>query len=115
MKIKTRAIETVEEGTIIKQVAGQLNIPETTVKNILDSEFEITRRAINSGKKIIKKNYLTFVPRLKKARDMVSPVTKKTYHVEEKRDVTVHIGAGFKAFICNKKMPEKICRFVKNA
>ena len=68
------------------------------------------------GYKVIKKNYLTIEGRkMEGKKAWKSPLTGKIYDIPAKTRILVRVGDGFKRYIENKKMPDKLCRFVDSA
>ena len=65
------------------------------------------------GYKVVKKNYLTIEGRkMEGKKAWKSPLTGKIYDIPAKTRILVRVGDGFKRYIENKKMPDKLCRFV---
>ena len=80
---------------------------------IIEEEQKLTMQYVKMGYKVIKKNYLTIESKdvaAKKA--WVSPLNGKTYDIEPTVRVLVRVGAGFKQYVADRKMPDKLCRFV---
>jgi hypothetical protein len=77
---------------------------------------EMAMEYVKMGYKVIKKNYLTIEGRRFEAKKgWKSPLDGKTYDIPAKTRILVRVGDGFKNFIENKKMPEKLCRFVNSS
>jgi hypothetical protein len=71
---------------------------------------------VKRGYRVVKKNYLTITPKAKKSFTISSPLTNKTYMLPDSVNVRVKVGMGFKNYVSNKgaKMPNRLCRFVKD-
>ena len=110
---KKLAVKTIDQMTIARLIAGQLNLKLSDVISVIESEQKLTMEYVRMGYKVIKKNYLTIEGRFNEGKKgWVSPLNGKTYSIPAKTRVLVRVGVGFKHFVENKKMPEKLCRFV---
>ena len=82
-------------------------------KNKHEEKKTLTMEYVKMGYKVIKKNYITIEGRKYGAKvGWKSPLDGKTYDLPAKTRILVRVGDGFKRYIENKKMPEKLCRFV---
>ena len=80
--------------------------------DILDAEGPDKVLDIPMGK-VIKKNYLTIEgKKVEGKKDWISPLTGKKYTIDPSVRVYVRVGRGFKQYIAEKKMPDRLCRFV---
>ena len=110
---KKLAVKTIDQMTIARLIAQRLNVKLSDAISVIEAEQKLTMEYVKMGYKVIKKNYLTIEGRLGEAKkNWVSPLNGKTYTLPAKTRVLVRVGVGFKNFIDNKKMPEKLCRFV---
>ena len=111
---KKPVAKSVDQLTIAKLVAARTGMTLSEVQDIIELEQKLTMEYVRNGFKVIKKNYLTLIPRKQKARVLRCPINGEDYDLKEKKSVSVRVGEGFKAFIsgAKAKMPEKICRFV---
>ena len=71
---------------------------------------------VKRGYRVVKKNYLTISSKSKKSYTVNSPLTNKTYVVPDKVSIRIKVVMGFKNYVSNKgaKMPNRLCRFVKD-
>lgn len=107
---------TVDQMTFARYIAQKYNFKISDVITIIESEQKMTMEYVKMGYKVIKKNYITIESRKYEGKkNWVSPLNGKTYTLPPSTRVLVRIGAGFKKYIENKKMPDKICRFVENS
>lgn len=106
--------KTVDQLTVAKMIAEKFDINLTSVIAIIEEEQKITMEFVRSGYKVIKKNYVTFTPIMKKGYKMKSSLDGKEYVVPKRTIVKPTIGLGFKTYVSNNtsKMPDRICRFV---
>lgn len=97
----------------MRLISQRLNLKLTDVIGIIEEEQKLTMEYVKMGYKVIKKNYLTIEGRFFEGKkSWTSPLNGKTYSLPAKTRVLVRVGVGFKHFIENKKIPEKLCRFV---
>lgn len=108
--------KSVDQMTIAKVVATRLGMAPTQVMEVIEMEQKTTMSYVKRGYRVVKKNYLTITPKTKKSLTLVSPLNNKTYLVPEKLGIKVTVGMGFKNYVSNKgaKMPNRLCRFVKD-
>jgi hypothetical protein len=111
-----RKIKSVDQLTIAKVVATRMGMAPNQVVEVIETEQKTTMSYVKRGYRVVKKNYLTITPRTKKSYSITSPLNQKAYLVPEKASVRVKVGMGFKNYVSNKgaKMPNKLCRFVKD-
>lgn len=113
--LKKKSIKTVDQMTIAKMIATSTGLTIAEVTEVIELEQKLTMNFIKRGRKVIKKNYLTLTPIVVKGRILKCPINGKEYELEPRKGVTVRVGRGFKSYISdNKKMPDKLCRFVDN-
>jgi hypothetical protein len=86
------------------------------VIEVIEMEQKTTMSYVKRGYRVVKKNYITITPKHKKSFTLTSPLNQKTYLMPEKISVRVKVGMGFKNYVSNKgaKMPNRLCRFVKD-
>ena len=102
-----------DQLSIARQIALKFNYKLAEVISIIEEEQKLTMEYAKMGYKVIKKNYLTIEGRLVKAKKAwKSPLDGKVYDIPARNRILVRVGDGFKNYMENKKMPEKICRFV---
>lgn len=110
---KSAEVKTIDQMSTARQIAQKFGLRLTDVMSVIEEEQKLTMEYVRMGYKVIKKNYLTIEGRKvagKKA--WKSPLDGKIYTIEPSVRVVVRVGVGFKNFITDKKMPEKLCRFV---
>ena len=108
--------KTISQKEIATEIATELNQSVELVSKIIDSEQRKTMAYCKQGIKVIKKNYLTLTPILKEGKTMHSALTNKDYVIEDRINIKVSVGEGFKSFVNkNKQMKDKLCRFVDNS
>ena len=113
---KRLTVKTIDQMTFARLISQRLDLKLTDVINVIEEEQKMTMEYVKMGYKVIKKNYLTIEGRFFEGKkNWTSPLNGKTYSLPAKTRVLVRVGVGFKHFIENKKMPEKLCRFVASA
>ena len=79
------------------------------VVSIIEEEQKLTMEYARMGYKVIKKNYLTIESKRYEGKEnWVSPLDGKKYNLEPKTRVLVRVGIGFKRYITDKQMPDKL-------
>jgi hypothetical protein len=111
-----RRIKSVDQLTLAKIVATRMGMAPTQVVEVIEMEQKTTMSYVKRGYRVVKKNYITITPKVKKSFTLTSPITNRSYLVPEKVSVRAKIGMGFKNYVSNKgaKMPNRLCRFVKD-
>ena len=113
--IKARA-RTIDQMSIARLIAQKYNMKLSDVIAIIEEEQKFTMEYARMGYKVIKKNYLTIESKHYEGKEnWVSPLNGKKYNLEPKTRVLVRVGIGFKRYITDKQMPDKLCRFVGSA
>lgn len=108
-----KSSKTIDQMSIARLIAQKFEFKITDVLTIIEEEQKLTMEYAKMGYKVIKKNYLTIESRSYEGKkDWKSPLTGKTYNLEPKTRILVRVGAGFKQYVDDKQMPEKLCRFV---
>ena len=108
--------KTISQKEIAREIANEINQSVELVSKIIDSEQRKTMSYCKQGIKVIKKNYLTLTPVLKEGKTMHSALTNKDYVIEDRINIKVSVGEGFKSFVNkNRQMKDKLCRFVDNS
>ncbi len=103
----------IDQMSIAKKVAGRLGLKLTDVMLVIEEEQKLTMEYVKMGCKVIKKNYLTIEgKKVEGKKDWISPLTGKKYTIDPSVRVYVRVGRGFKQYIAEKKMPDRLCRFV---
>ena len=106
-------VRTIDQMSAARQIAQKLGLRLTDVMSVIEEEQKLTMEYVKMGFKVVKKNYLTIEgKKVTGKKDWKSPLNGKVYTLEPSVRVVVRVGAGFKNFITDKKMPEKLCRFV---
>lgn len=106
-------VRTIDQMSTARQIAQKLGLRLTDVMSVIEEEQKMTMEYVKMGFKVVKKNYLTIEgKKVAGKKDWKSPLNGKIYTLEPSVRVVVRVGAGFKNFITDKKMPEKLCRFV---
>lgn len=113
-KVKEVKVRSVDQLTIAKLVATRTGMTLADVQDVIELEQKLTMEYVKNGFKVIKKNYLTLIPRVIKGRVFNCPINGEEYKLETKQSVSIRVGEGFKSFISGtkKSMPERMCRFV---
>lgn len=116
VKEKKQKMRSIDQMTIARLVSNRTGLSITEVQEVIELEQKYTMDYIKRNCKVIKKNYLTLTPTIIKGKLFKSPLNGVEYELPARRGVTVRVGTGFKAYISDnsKKMPDKICRFVKS-
>jgi hypothetical protein len=111
-----KRIKSVDQLTIAKVVATRMGMAPNQVIEVIETEQKTTMSYVKRGYRVVKKNYLTITPKVKKSYSLTSPLNQQAYLVPEKVSVRVKVGMGFKNYVSNKgaKMPNRMCRFVKD-
>ena len=106
-------VRTIDQMSIARQISEKLGYKISDILAVVEEEQKLTMEYAKMGYKVIKKNYLTIEGRRFEAKKgWKSPLDGKTYDIPAKTRILVRVGDGFKRYIENKKMPEKLCRFV---
>jgi hypothetical protein len=109
-------VRTIDQMSIARQISEKLGYKISDILAVVEEEQKLTMEYVKMGYKVIKKNYLTIEGRRFEAKKgWKSPLDGKTYDIPAKTRILVRVGDGFKNFIENKKMPEKLCRFVNSS
>lgn len=109
------SIRTIDQMSFARQIAQKYGFKISDVLTIIEAEQKLTMEYVKMGYKVIKKNYITLESRkVNGKKNWISPLNGKTYDIAPTTRILVRIGDGFKKFIDNKKMPEKLCRFVES-
>ena len=104
---------TIDQLSIARNIADKTGFKISDILAVIEEEQKMTMEYVKMGYKVIKKNYLTIEGRKYGAKmGWKSPLDGKTYDIPAKTRILVRVGDGFKNYIENKKMPEKLCRFV---
>ena len=104
-------VKAVEEQ--MKEKLEKLGYKISDILAVVEEEQKLTMEYAKMGYKVIKKNYLTIEGRkMEGKKAWKSPLTGKIYDIPAKTRILVRVGDGFKRYIENKKMPDKLCRFV---
>ncbi|MBQ9715420.1 MAG: hypothetical protein IJV77_03290 [Clostridia bacterium] len=107
---------TIDQLSFARLIAQKLNLKLVDVMTVIEEEQKLTMEYVRLGYKVIKKNYLTLESKEYKGKEnWKSPLDGKTYNLPTTTRVLVRVGDGFKTYISNKKMPEKLCRFIQKA
>lgn len=107
--------KTIDQMTVARQIAEKFGFKLSDILAVIEEEQKLTMEYAKMGYKVIKKNYLTIEGKLMPGKkSWKSPLTGKLYDLPAKTRIMVRVGDGFKKYIENKKMPEKLCRFVDN-
>ena len=110
---KTTKARTIDQLTIARLIAQKYDMKLSDVVSIIEEEQKLTMEYARMGYKVIKKNYLTIESKRYEGKEnWVSPLDGKKYNLEPKTRVLVRVGIGFKRYITDKQMPDKLCRFV---
>jgi hypothetical protein len=111
-----KRIKSVDQLTIAKVVATRMGMAPSQIIEVIEMEQKTTMNYVKRGYRVVKKNYLTITPKDKKSFTISSPLTNKTYMLPDSVNVRVKVGMGFKNYVSNKgaKMPNRLCRFVKD-
>ena len=113
---KPAKVRTIDQLSIARIIAQKFEIKLSDVVSIIEEEQKLTMEYARMGYKVIKKNYLTIESkRFDGKKDWVCPLDGKKYTIEPKTRVLVRVGVGFKRYISDKQMPDKLCRFVGGA
>lgn len=108
-----KVLRTIDQLSIARSIAEKMGFKISDVLAVIEEEQKMTMEYVKMGYKVIKKNYITIEGRKYGAKvGWKSPLNGKTYDLPAKTRILVRVGDGFKRFIENKKMPEKLCRFV---
>lgn len=110
---KSKTPKTIDQLSLARIIAHKLDMKISDVINVVEAEQKLTMEYVKMGYKVIKKNYITIESRKYGAKkNWVSPLDGKTYSLPAQVRILVRVGEGFKTFITDKKMPDKLCRFV---
>ena len=112
--LKTKnTVKTIDQMTVARQIAEKFGFKLSDILAVIEEEQKLTMEYAKMGYKVIKKNYLTIEGRkMEGKKAWKSPLTGKIYDIPAKTRILVRVGDGFKRYIENKKMPDKLCRFV---
>ena len=114
-KIEEKMVRTIDQLSLGRMIAQKFGLKISDVMSVIEEEQKLTMEHVRMGYKVIKKNYLTIESKkFSGKKDWKCPLDGKTYSIEPKNRVLVRVGEGFKQFVGDKKMPEKLCRFVNN-
>lgn len=114
--ISVKTMRTIDQLTIARAIANKFNFKISDVIAIIEEEQKMTMEYAKLGYKVIKKNYLTIEGRRTEAKvGWKSPLDGKTYDIPAKIRILVRVGDGFKRYVENRKMPDKLCRFVDSS
>lgn len=103
----------INQKDIAKELAMKFGMNLSEIESILEEEAKIVMLYASKGYRIVRKNYMTIKPTQMPARKFVSPITKKEYDLPQSYRIIIIAGLGFKTLLNkNKKMPNKMCRFV---
>ena len=106
-------MKTIDQMTVARQIAEKFGFKLSDILAVIEEEQKLTMEYAKMGYKVIKKNYLTIEGRkMEGKKAWKSPLTGKIYDIPTKTRILVRVGDGFKRYIENKKMPDKLCRFV---
>ena len=109
-------VRTIDQMSFARLIAQKFGFKISDVLAIIEEEQKLTMEYVKMGYKVIKKNYITLESRkIDGRKNWVSPLNGKTYNIAPTNRILVRVGDGFKRFIDNKKMPEKLCRFVESS
>jgi hypothetical protein len=109
-------VRSIDQMSIARLIAQKYNLKMSDVVSIIEEEQKLTMEYVRMGYKVIKKNYITIEGKHYDGKeDWVSPLDGKKYNIEPKTKVLVRVGVGFKRYITDKQMPDKLCRFVGTA
>lgn len=112
---QAKPIRTIDQLSFARIIAQKFGLKISEVISVIETEQKLTMEYVKMGYKVIKKNYITIEGRHTDGKkNWVSPLNGKTYTIEPSTRILVRVGVGFKKFIENKKMPDKLCRFVEN-
>ncbi|MDE7158828.1 MAG: hypothetical protein K2N74_04555 [Clostridiales bacterium] len=110
---KSAQPRTVDQLTFARMIAQKYGLKLSEVVSVIEEEQRLTMEYARLGYKIIKKNYLTIEgKKFKGKKGWKCPLNGKTYNLEPQTRVLVRVGIGFKRYISDKQMPDKLCRFV---
>ena len=110
---KPSKVRTIDQMSIARLISQKFDFKLADVISIIEEEQKLTMEYARMGYKVIKKNYLTIESkRFEGKKDWVCPLNGKKYSIEPKARVLVRVGAGFKKYISDKQMPDRLCRFV---
>ena len=108
-----KIMRTIDQLSIARAIAEKTGFKISDVFAVIEEEQKMTMEYVKMGYKVIKKNYITIEGRKYGAKGgWKRPLDGKTYDLPAKTRILVRVGDGFKRYIENKKMPEKLCRFV---
>ena len=106
-------VKTIDQMTVARQIAEKFGFKLSDILAVIEEEQKLTMEYAKMGYKVIKKNYLTIEGRkMEGKKAWKSPLTGKIYDIPTKTRILVRVGDGFRRYIENKKMPDKLCRFV---
>ena len=109
-------VKTIDQMTVARQIAEKFGFKLSDILAVIEEEQKLTMEYAKMGYKVIKKNYLTIEGRkMEGKKGWKSPLDGKIYDLPTKTRVLVRVGDGFKRYIENRKMPDKLCRFVDNS
>jgi orotidine-5'-phosphate decarboxylase len=115
MVVERKKELSVDQKTVARVVASRLGLDVKTVEAIVEFEQRTTMEFIKRGYRVVKKNYMTLIPKTKPEYSFTSGIDGKMYDVPSTTRISVRIGEGFKSFVReNNSMADKLCRFVAN-
>lgn len=109
--------KSIDQMTVARTISQKFHLKLSEVVAIIEEEQKLTMEYVRNGFRVIKKNYLTLEgKKCEGKKNWKSPLNGKVYNLAPTTRVYVRIGDGFKRYIDgNKKMPNKMCRFVSEA
>lgn len=109
----TQNQRTIDQMSFARMIAQKHSLKISEVLQVIEDEQKLTMEYVKLGYRVIKKNYLTIEGRKYPAKKgWTSPLNGLTYDLPAKTRVLVRVGAGFQQFIDDRRMPERLCRFV---
>ena len=115
MVIERKKDLSVDQKTVARIVASRLGLEVKIVEAIIELEQRTTMSYIKRGYRVVKKNYMTLIPKDKPKYSFTSGIDGKLYDVPKTTRISVRIGEGFKSFVSEySNMTDKLCRFVEN-
>lgn len=115
---KKGVVKSVDQLTFARAISQKLNLRISDVIAVVEEEQKLTMEYVRMGYKVIKKNYLTLEGKKYAPKpNWRCPLNGKVYDLSNRVRVVVRVGEGFKSYLAGeeKRMPEKLCRFVESA
>lgn len=103
--VQETGTQTIDQMTIIKQIAKRLGIALTTVIAVIELDQRMTMGYCKRGFKVSKNNFVSFVPKKAEAHMFNSPLFKEAYEVPARMSVSVRVSKKFKDYVSNPKAP----------